>query len=303
MSEYPKRERFYSHRFCRLLTKCCAAQEIGTEACWMLTVIVHQEDAKKYKGPVSYWNEQLMPLCGFGGRTRLVLARSKAIEAGWLHYEAGGKGRPGLYWTLIPDQYADIPDSPMDEESDQFCRTEIGRQIGRQLECRPETGRKLGRQTDGNQDGKPAPSLPYPIPNTSCPGNLRDDETQKAKTKYSEADRVLADWFWSQIVAMQPDRKPPKIDQWSNTFRLMRERDGRTDQQIRDLFQRVGRDEFWRVNILSPEKLRQKWDDLALKLGRNGNGKPSAARAPVSDEDPDIRRTREILADVNGVAS
>lgn len=201
---YPKREKFYSHRFCRLLTKTCAAQELGPEVCWLLTVVAHQEDVKRYRGPVTYWNEQLMPLCGFGGRSRLVLARDKAVEAGWLHYEAGTKGKPGTYWTTIPAHFAETPDAPMDESSDEFCRTEIGRQtttpVKDSKECRPESGHQVGRQTDGirtangrnpdgNQDGKPAPFLPVPIPSPNP--NPRIEEPPARPHKKSDAYKRL----------------------------------------------------------------------------------------------------------------
>jgi hypothetical protein len=112
---YPVRERYWSHRFCRLLTKLAVANEIGAEACWMLTVIAHQEDAKRYRGPVTYYNGQIMPLCAFNYDRQLIRARNRAIAAGWLHYEQGGKSRPGTYWCTIPPQYENVPDGPMDE--------------------------------------------------------------------------------------------------------------------------------------------------------------------------------------------
>jgi len=65
-----------------------------------------------------------------------------------------------------------------------------------------------------------------------------------------------------RIEQMQPGRKKPDLAKWANSVRLMREQDGRTDDDIRGLFQRVQADDFWRVNILSPDKLRAKWDDL-----------------------------------------
>jgi hypothetical protein len=79
---------------------------------------------------------------------------------------------------------------------------------------------------------------------------------------------------------MQPSRKVPKLDDWAHTIRLMRDRDGRSDAQIRDLITRVQRDSFWRVNVLSPDKLRQKWDDLLLRL-ENSNGTGHNGRRPA----------------------
>jgi len=112
MSSYPNRPKFFAHRFVRVLTKTCASQEIGCEAFCLLTIIAHTEDAKHYSGPVTYWNEQLMPICGFGGKDRLVRARKKAVDAGWLHYEPGSKAKAARYWTLIPDKFSQLDDAP-----------------------------------------------------------------------------------------------------------------------------------------------------------------------------------------------
>lgn len=151
MSDYPRgRPPCFAHKFCRLLTKVCAANDIGPGACWLLTVVAHQEDAKRYKDAVTFWNEQLMPLCGFGSRSTLVHARQLAVEKGWLHYEEGGKSRPGRYWATVPERFGDSKDSPLDESTDDFCRTEIERQSGRQVIADPYDKR--------------APFFPIPIP-------------------------------------------------------------------------------------------------------------------------------------------
>ena len=131
---YPAdRGAFFAQRYCRLLTKSCAAQEIGPEACWLLTIIANLEDAKRYSAPVTFFNEQLSPLCGFGGSKRLVAVRNRAVQAGWLHYERGGKGRPGRYWVTIPKAFQVLDDSPCDESSDHLPfrnETESGAQSG-----------------------------------------------------------------------------------------------------------------------------------------------------------------------------
>jgi len=118
---YPKRPMFFAHRFCRLLTRAAVAQQIGPEACWLLAVIAHQEDAIHYARPVTYYNEQLMPLCGFGSRKRLVEARRKAIDGGWLFYRGGGKGTPGTYWALIPEAYQETPDGPLNSAREAYA--------------------------------------------------------------------------------------------------------------------------------------------------------------------------------------
>lgn len=116
-SQYPDRQRYFAHRYCRLLTKTCAAQEIGHVAFVLCVTIAHQEDSKRYKGPVTFYNEQLMPLVGVHKWDSLDNARKRAADAGWLHYEAGNRGQrlPGRYWVTIPVGLDDLADVPCDE--------------------------------------------------------------------------------------------------------------------------------------------------------------------------------------------
>lgn len=193
--DYPKREKYFAHQFVRLLTKSAAAQDLGPEVCWLLTVIAHQEDSKRYKGAVTYYNEQLMPLAGFGGRSRLVRARDKAVSAGWLHYEQGGKGAPGKYWVTVPDKCEGLPDDPCDESDS------ILNQDGNAI-CRPELGHQPGRQPDGNRDGKPAPSYPIPIPNP----NARSRTKQRAAVHSDgQANGKFEEWYL--LYPRHKDRK------------------------------------------------------------------------------------------------
>jgi hypothetical protein len=127
--EYPSRPSFFAHIFCRLLTKTATAQDLGPECCWLLAVIVHQEDAVRYQRAVTFWNDQLLPLCGFGSRKRLEATRSKAVAAGFLHYEAGGKSKPGRYWVTIPTGLQSLDDGAVCDAS--FLRDETGQENDR----------------------------------------------------------------------------------------------------------------------------------------------------------------------------
>lgn len=118
---YPPREKFFAHRLVRILTKDAVANELGSEVCWLITVIALQEDSKRYRGPVTYYNSQLAPLCGFTSDKALDRARNKAIKAGYLNYAPGRKGVAGKYWCLIPATVKDIPDGPCDETAEKVA--------------------------------------------------------------------------------------------------------------------------------------------------------------------------------------
>ena len=102
---HSKRPQFFAIKFCRILANTQAASEIGADACWLLTVVVQQEDAIHYRRPVTFWNNQLQGLCGFGSPRRLRKARDAAIVAGWLEYEAGTKHIAGRYRVTFPSGY------------------------------------------------------------------------------------------------------------------------------------------------------------------------------------------------------
>ena len=107
MSNYPKDRggSFFALKFCKLLSKTATANELGADATLLLMIIALKEDSKQYTDAPNYWNNQLMPLCGIGSPKRLLAARQKAIDAGWLHYEQGGKGKVARYWVLVPERF------------------------------------------------------------------------------------------------------------------------------------------------------------------------------------------------------
>ena len=97
------------------------------------------------------------------------------------------------------------------------------------------------------------------------------------KRKWGGADDLTAaEWMWGKILRMYEQAaecdgeisrpKEPDMTLWANEVRLMCTADGRTHKQICELFGRANRDTFWCKNILSPSKLREKWDDLTIKL-------------------------------------
>jgi hypothetical protein len=61
----------------------------------------------------------------------------------------------------------------------------------------------------------------------------------------------------------------------------MLDKDSRTEQQVAKAIDWCQKDTFWRVNILSMPKLREKYDQLRLAAQREGNG----GRPNVAPED------------------
>ncbi|WQI93188.1 helix-turn-helix domain-containing protein [Citrobacter freundii] len=142
----------------------------------------------------------------------------------------------------------------------------------------------------------PDPSVLKPDPsnkNISRPdASLPDQQTadQEFLTRYpdavvfspkkrqwgTQADLTCAQWLWKKIIALYEQAaesdgelvrpKEPNWTAWANEIRLMCVQDGRTHKQICEMYSRVSRDPFWCRNVLSPSKLREKWDELSLRL-------------------------------------
>ena len=63
-------------------------------------------------------------------------------------------------------------------------------------------------------------------------------------------------------------KRPAIGKKWRDAARLMIDRDGRTEQQIMTAIDWCQDNEFWRSNILSMPKLREKYEQLRLQAGR-----------------------------------
>ena len=118
--KYPKRPQHFAYKFFRLMAKTTLANEIGPDACFFLGVIAMTEDAKRYRGPVGFYNAQLLPIAGIGSIPALIRVRDRCVNAGWLHYTPGGNRRAATYFVTIPPDVEGVKDGPIDEGGDLF---------------------------------------------------------------------------------------------------------------------------------------------------------------------------------------
>ena len=92
------------------------------------------------------------------------------------------------------------------------------------------------------------------------------------KFSFTEMDLAMAKEMFAHIQKLNPNHKQPNFEAWANDIRLLGERDGKSHPEIIELFEWANQDRFWQANILSPRKLREKWDVLVLQ--RNRQAKP-----------------------------
>ena len=99
---------------------------------------------------------------------------------------------------------------------------------------------------------------------------------KRIKTFLSDSvEYRLSELLYSLILKNNPNAKKPNINNWSDHIRLAMECDKRTSLELEAVIRWCQSDPFWLVNILSTKKLREKFDQLWLKMKQGGkNARP-----------------------------
>lgn len=112
----------------------------------------------------------------------------------------------------------------------------------------------------------------------SVPVQIVAKKEKREQKPGTEEDERCAKWMFEVMRAINPTAKAPNFTTWARDVRLMRECDDRSHKEIGGLFRWAQQDSFWCTNILSPKKLREKWDQLVMQRRR--------AEAPKQPEQP-----------------
>lgn len=225
--KYPKRLPYFAHKFLRSLIKQAVAQEIGAEGMCLLTVIAMTEDAKGYAGAVTFFNGQLMPLCGFGTERRLIEVRRKCVEHGLLHYQPGGKGVAGKYWCISSKSIRD--DRPVDENPDELSLTNSTVKAPEKAKDKCQEKRSESVRTS---EGQPSVILPKAL--SPKPEPKKESASAEAGTSKSGGYSPEFDQAWE---AYRPtfrggQEKPRAFQEWKKAVGEIRARDGVGDAHL-----------------------------------------------------------------------
>lgn len=95
---------------------------------------------------------------------------------------------------------------------------------------------------------------------------LVDDSRQRNVFGDDSPEMKLALLLAKLMRENNPNCKIPEdLQKWCDCFRLVMKIDGREYLDVEDMIYFAQRDEFWKQNILSPQKLRKQYDQLTLK--------------------------------------
>ncbi len=151
MDGYPERPSFWAMRVQKEFFDLGEHVRLGTPALALLFVVVGREDESRYRRPAYWQNEVLAAFLGWGEKT-MRRVRQSLIDSGWLHYEPGKRGSPGVYWSLLPTQATGVTS---DQETGTQPQTGV---TSDQLSARKREGKPPG---NGDQttflDPKPLP--------------------------------------------------------------------------------------------------------------------------------------------------
>ncbi len=165
------------------------------------------------------------------------------------------------------------------------------------------------QQSESNEEKAGLAAMPQASPNlaqynarqgntkqcNSMQGNLssleKNPEVKRAGAtknfKYTDWDMDISRLFKTVIIDVNPKAVKAhnaNLEQWADQFRLMRERDKLTKEDIENTLNWVFKDDFWRATIYVPSGFRKNWDSITRKMGTSkeknyGNIANDAAQA------------------------
>lgn len=165
-------------------------------------------------------------------RSGLDSARNGLKQRGLIEYRPGRANKPGEYRMIpfvcnISDTAEDTPAADRQADSG-------------------HSGGTLNKQKQ--KEGVPAPAEPK-----RPPVFAEDSEEMK-----------LSRLLFGKMRENNPNCREPNWQAWARVFDLMLRVDKRGPKDVADMIRFCQWDNFWRQNILSPGKLREKYDQLTI---------------------------------------
>jgi len=104
----------------------------------------------------------------------------------------------------------------------------------------------------------------------TSPAHYSKEAKERRKKSFSSdsAEVRLSQLLLDLIRQRNPEHKSPDIEAWAKHVDLMIRLDRRHPEKIEQVIRWSQADAFWSKNILSPAKLREKFDQLVLQTGK-----------------------------------
>ncbi|QGG51575.1 hypothetical protein [Lysinibacillus pakistanensis] len=122
------------------------------------------------------------------------------------------------------------------------------------------------RQNGVNVSDKMAVPITREYTENTTENTQRKSSSRKRVYDESSVHYQLANRLYQKILIDDPSFKKPNLNIWADSIRLMMEKDGRTVEAIEYLIDWSQANSFWKSNILSTKKLREKATTLIRQI-------------------------------------
>jgi hypothetical protein len=109
---------------------------------------------------------------------------------------------------------------------------------------------------------------PVPVPDKDLGANAPSFTSAVAAVAPIRGDVERICEHLADRIEANGAKRPTITQKWRDAARLMLDRDGRTEAEVIGAIDWSQADEFWRANVLSLPKLREKYDQLLLQAQR-----------------------------------
>jgi hypothetical protein len=130
-----------------------------------------------------------------------------------------------------------------------------------------------------SDDGNEATSVVNDDKSTQSKVEYSKEEVKNKKPSWSEEsdEYRLSLYLYNHMLKNNPEAKKPNFQSWCKHIDYMIRLDNRSVDNIKKVIEFSQNDSFWKSNILSTSKLRDKYDQLYVKLSSNEeHNKPKA---------------------------
>lgn len=165
-----------------------------------------------------------------------------------------------------------------------------GEQVKIQREQNAERQKAFRERQKSNGDRNGVTNGPVTAPPNPNPNSKR---VPSFEPKHEEIARELAE----SVTDNNPRESPPsdkQIEDWANTARLMEQRDNRDIAEMYKVMRWSQQDSFWRKNIKSMGKFREKyarlWEQMSDPVEPRASSQPTPLRPKSYDNDLSKRR-------------
>lgn len=112
--------------------------------------------------------------------------------------------------------------------------------------------------------------------------NDNNDNKKKSSNKFSDEslEIKLSNYLYKKMLNNDSKAKEPNLQTWAASMDKLMRSDNRTEKEIRAVIDYCQESQFWKCNILSTAKLREKFSQLKMQSEGEGNGKHRANSQP-----------------------